>query len=157
MSRFKTQHYKSILPNSTQIYNFLIENIKWEKGIYSRKKGKITRDAYHFGSNILVDTELLYICQQALILCNLENSYNICGIYLNYYKNGNDWCPSHNHPKTIQMVISLGATRSFKIGKKIFEVKNSDIMVFGSSQHELLEDSSIVEGRISIACFLIPL
>ena len=109
--------------------------------------------AYSFGSNSLVDDIIYGIITDTIDKIGFKKSISIDGIYLNYYRNGSDWCPSHSHKDTKQLVISIGCTRTFKIGKKEYELNNNDAIIFGSSAHEILQDESIKKGRISIAVF----
>jgi hypothetical protein len=76
------------------------------------------------------------------------------GLYLNYYKDGNDWTPNHTHPGTTQIIISLGATRTFQYGKKDIPSQNGDILIFGSGIHGVPKDPDVTNGRISIALFM---
>lgn len=76
------------------------------------------------------------------------------GVYLNYYRDGNDWTPNHTHPGTTQLVLSLGATRGFVYGKSTYNVNNGDIVIFGATTHGVPKQPDIKEGRISIALFL---
>lgn len=100
---------------------------------------------------------LLFHSAIARVVSAIKMSNIIDGIYLNYYRDGNDWAPSHSHPGETQLIISLGATRSLKIGTKTYEIGNGDVIVFGSSSHSIIQDPSITEGRISIATFCHPL
>jgi alkylated DNA repair dioxygenase AlkB len=83
--------------------------------------------------------------------------YLVYGIYLNYYKNGDMYTPNHTHLKTHQLVISLGASRTFTIGKKTMTLNSGDAVLFGSAVHGVPKDSSVVDGRISIATFMSPI
>ncbi len=77
-------------------------------------------------------------------------------IYLNYYENGEMWCPNHTHPGTHQMVLSLGETRTLVVAKKDYVMKSGDAIIFGSAIHGVPKDTS-TEGRIAIATFMKPL
>ena len=46
------------------------------------------------------------------------SSYDIEGTYLNYYEDGSMWTPDHTHPGLHQLVISLGASRTFVSGEE---------------------------------------
>lgn len=81
--------------------------------------------------------------------------YGILGVYLNNYENGLMYTPMHKHADTIQLVISLGATRTLKVGTKEYRMKNGDAVVFGSSIHGVPQEPSVTEGRISIATFMV--
>lgn len=140
----------------------------WSNGIKD-KTGVSTRKAYIVTNtksvvfNLLYDVikTLLYKTYSALKydVKNIESS--ILGIYLNYYENGNDYAPIHNHRKqgTHQMVISLGDSRTFVLGSKEFEVKNGDAMFFGYQNHGIkrMNKEKSDKGRISIAVFTKPI
>jgi tRNA(Leu) C34 or U34 (ribose-2'-O)-methylase TrmL len=85
---------------------------------------------------------------------NVLNFVEIGGIYLNNYENGQHYTPTHSHPDSIQLVISLGATRTLTVNSKKYELKNGDIIMFGSQKHGVPKDPTCTEGRISIAMFL---
>ena len=76
------------------------------------------------------------------------------GIYLNYYRDGNDFCPNHSHKDTKQLVLSFGTVRPLTVGKKDYNLKSGDGILFGSSIHGIPQDSDITNGRISIAIFI---
>jgi hypothetical protein len=78
------------------------------------------------------------------------------GAYINYYRDGNDWAPSHSHPKQVQMIISLGTTRNLIVGTKTYILNSGDMIIFGSSTHQVHVEPEVTEGRISIATFMVP-
>lgn len=129
------------------LYLFLLKNISWQEGIRTRY-GAVTRKAY--GLNTMI-SELEIV---TTIITAMGIRGTILGIYRNYYENGTQYCLMHRHPGTCQLVISLGATRAFKLGNQIYSMNNGDAIVFGSSMHGVLKDESINEGRISIAVFI---
>jgi len=101
----ETNFLKNVLDDhvATEMYNDLLNNIKWEDGIKSRKgftrKAKSTRLGYDWGIDLAIYKALSQLAQY---------SYHIGEIYLNYYEDGNSWTPNHTHPGSHQMVISLG-------------------------------------------------
>ena len=138
---------------ATNLYGFLKDNIIWEEGVRS-KKG-FTRKAKSIapGDYPEIDSmvsQLLDVVGGGYVYLNL-------GTYINYYEDGNMWCPNHTHPGTHQIVISLGATRNFVLGKKIIDVNNRDVFFFGSAVHGVPKDPKVKEGRISIAVLLKPI
>ena len=147
----KTKFFEKAI--KSDYYDFLKNNIQWQEGIYSYKKKTMTRLAYNYGFNSLIDPYILQIVNDTLKIIEIANC-TILGIYLNYYRNGFDFCPKHSHPKTVQVVISFGCERVFKISNKEYIVKNGDVVIFGSSVHEIVQDENIKDGRISIAVFL---
>lgn len=135
---------------ATSLYHFLKNNIPWVESIRS-KKGFTRLGSGIPLNSVYYDSFASHVCS---FLSTLEDKYQIEYIYLNYYQDGSDWCPNHTHPGTIQMILSLGATRKMKIGKQEFEISNGDIVLFGSSSHGIPKDPFIKEGRISIAIFM---
>jgi len=134
------------------LYYTLESEISWEESIRSRiggytREGKIiTRhDPYY--------TILCSYVTKCLELYS-QDSLELVGIYLNYYKDGQTWCPNHIHKGTTQLIISLGAKRVLRVGKKDYTMENGDTILFGSSIHGIQKDPDIKEGRISIAAFL---
>ena len=143
---------------SNSIYEFLKNNVEWQDGIYSRRYKKITRSAYMEGNDVDIDDYLQSLVDFALLKINSENKkYISFGMYVNYYKNGNDFLPSHSHPNTIQLVLSFGTTRKLKVNSKYYDMTNGDCIMFGSGFHSIDTDPDVVDGRISIATFLTPL
>ena len=85
-----------------------------------------------------------------------NQQFIIMGIYINYYENGEMYAPNHSHKETYQFILSLGVTRTLNVGKKSYLMKNGDGIIFGSSIHGVPKDSSVNNGRISIATFMVP-
>ena len=102
------------------------------------------------GENDIIDNLIsiahVELCPDAL--------YQISHIYVNYYKDGNMWTPNHSHKGTHQIVISLGATRQLKVGKKTFDMSSGSAIIFGGSIHGVPKQPDVKEGRISIATFM---
>lgn len=132
------------------LFTVLRDEIPWEDGIKS--KSGFTRKAHscNMGNYPQVDS----LITQALDKLAQTDAYAIFGIYLNYYRNGEDWTPSHNHPGTQQIVISLGATRTLNVAKKSYQMSSGSAIIFGSSQHGVPKEPTVLEGRISIATFM---
>ena len=135
------------------LYGYLKDNVVWEEGVRS-KKG-FTRKAKPASSEEYPDIN--EIIGAALKRVGNKYIYVNLGMYINYYEDGKMWCPNHTHPGTHQMVISLGATRDFVLGKKTIKVNNGDICFFGSAVHGVPKDEGVKEGRISIAILLQPI
>lgn len=155
--KIRTQLKKKFLdePSSKELYVLLKKNIQWENSIYSNRQSRITRKGYSVDmtSSNYVDEIIISIVSSAMGSFNISN-IRIYGIYVNYYRDGKDWAPSHKHEDSNQLVISLGVTRQLKVGDKTFSLDSGDIILFGKSNHSLLMDESINRGRISIAVFL---
>ena len=139
--------------SATALYEYLRDNISWEEGIRS-KKG-FTRLAKSI--NPVDYEEIINIINDVLVKMKKDSSYLLLGIYLNFYANGEMYTPNHTHKDTHQLIISLGATRSLYIGKKIYKMNNGDAIIFGSSIHGVPKEPAVTTGRISIAVFLKPL
>jgi len=152
----KTQYFEQIFDDETadNAYIFLKDNITWEDGIYSRMKRKHSRKAYyHDGqSDTTVDLFITGLVNKAL---NKIGTCTYYGVYVNYYQNGNDFCPRHSHKDTIQLVLSFGAIRTLTVGKKEYRMFPGDGILFGSSIHGIPEEPEIEDGRISIAIFIV--
>lgn len=135
--------------NATELFNLLKYNIEWEDGIKS--KSGFTRKAkpLNYGDIKEIDDAI-----DIALMSLTDIPYVIQGIYLNYYENGNHWTPSHSHKGTHQLVISLGETRTLKVGTKSYDMDNGSAIIFGSSSHSVPKDNSI-NSRISIATFMI--
>lgn len=148
----KTQHFPKLIESNIAdfAYNYLRDNIDWIDGVRSRKGFTRKAKPLQFGQCEIVDELLL----SALNLMKLDlQSVALCGIYLNYYRNGDDWTPNHSHD-TRQLIISLGTTRTLTIGKNPYNMSNGDVITFGKSLHGVPKEPSITNGRISIAVFL---
>lgn len=150
-----TQYYGQLLTNdeSMDLYHYLLQTINWEKGIYSRRARRHTRlaKALSLSDNDRVQCTVLD-CAKRMGLSN----HIIFGVYLNYYRDGQDYTPQHKHENTIQMVISLnesGGDRDLIIGKTKYHQNNGDVIIFGASVHGVPQQPNS-KGRISIATFM---
>jgi len=137
---------------ATNLYERLKNTIAWEEGIRSRNG--FTRKAKHYtlGTDYEIDKSI-----RDGIKMITDQQFNIMGIYINYYENGEMYAPNHSHKETYQFVLSLGATRTLNIGKKAYLMKNGDGIIFGSTVHGVPKDLSVTDGRISIATFMVPM
>lgn len=155
MSRCKTRIVKYLEEKkATELYTFLKENIQWTDGIKT-KHGGFTRKACMISVDDKYFKILIPHVLNALEKLNVTREYGILGLYLNYQENGEMYTPMHAH-KTDQVVISLGETRDFKIGKKMYKLSNGDAVIFGKSSHGVPKQPEIKNGRISIATFMFP-
>ena len=55
------------------------------------------------------------------------------------------------------MIISLGATRNLIVGDTTYTLNSGDVVIFGSSTHQVPIQQTVNDGRISIATFMIPI
>ena len=140
---------------ATFLFNSLKDEVKWENGIRS-KKG-FTRKAFAVPQDSPLMEELMVYVTTVLEKMETKCAYAMLGIYLNYYQNGEMYTPSHKHPGTHQLIISLGTTRTLKVGSKSYPMKNGDSILFDSQLHSVPKESSVVDGRISIATFMLPM
>ena len=135
------------------IYQYIHDEIKWEKGIYSQHSKQTTRLAksLSFEDNDLIKWAVAEAIKRMKIV-----NFIIYGLYLNYYRDGNDFAPSHSHKDTTQLILSFnedGGDRTLKIASKSYPLTNGDCIMFGSSQHGVPKEAN-KKGRISIAIFM---
>ena len=155
--RTKVMHQLVNKEEATSWFDYLRENVTWGEGVRS-KKG-FTRKA----APINLDDEESNYGLKEFVTTTLTKmgvdpaTYDIEGIYLNYYEDGSMWTPNHTHPGLHQLVISLGASRTFVLGKKEYTVNNGDVVIFGSAVHGIPKEPEVTEGRISIATFMRPI
>lgn len=155
MAKVSTQYFDHIFDEETSknAFDFLEKNVPWEKGIYSKSKQQTSRYAYYHNpeSNSTVD---IFINNLVNIAMNKVENYKYYGVYLNYYRNGEDFCPNHSHKDTKQLVLSFGTSRTLTVGSKNYDMKSGDGILFGSSIHGIPKQPEITNGRISIAIFI---
>ena len=147
--RIKTQHIENFVSNDIAwcLYYTLRDSFGWTDGIKNTRKAS----TYKIGTYPELDS----IIFKSLKACfPTENDVTVLGVYINYYRDGNDHAPSHSHYKQKQCIISLGATRKLIVGSKEYQMKNGDIACFGSGSHSVPKDTLCTEGRISIAIFM---
>ncbi len=137
-----------------------LRTLPWKEGI--RSKNGFTRMAHIVTEHDPIFSELAHLIGVALANFKLNlgskmtKNYELAGIYVNYYKNGEMYTPNHTHPGTHQLIISLGETRTLTVGAKSYKMSNGDCILFGSSVHGVPKEPSVKNARISIAAFLIP-
>ena len=151
-TRIMTKYYPKLIDGdrSIAIYEYLKDNIDWVDGV--RSKNGFTRKAcpMTLGDDDVVDS----IIRETVQLLGM-NDVGVHGIYLNYYRDGNDYTPNHTHPGMKQVIISLGTNRTLTMGKdSSYPMGNGDVIIFGSSSHGVPKDPNCKEGRIAIALFL---
>lgn len=153
MSRTKTVFLPAALEadEAYALYIFLKENIAWEEGVRSRSG--FTRKAFAISPLEVGEFEEVWTAVSK-VLDQFEGDYAVLGLYLNYYEDGKMYTPDHRHPDTQQLVISLGASRTLRIGRRDFLMENGSAVLFGSSVHGVPKDLGVTEGRISVATFM---
>lgn len=155
--RVYTKQHSSVISseNATLLYSYLVNNVKWEEGV--RSKNGFTRLAKACDPDGTTEIEKCvrgYI-DFTLKSIGVENKFELLGVYLNYLQNGNQYVPSHSHPGATQLVISVGAPRTLKVGAKDYRLQSGDAILFGSSSHSVPVEPELKEGRISIATFMV--
>ena len=156
MSRLVTKQYPKLFDKEQAdfLFDYCYKNMTWSDGVRSRKTG-FTRKAcaLNLDEDDVVKEAVLTAITQAMP----DKNYVLLGLYLNRYDNGEFYTPAHSHPKQHQLVISLGATRTLKVGKKDYPLSNGDVIIFGSSTHSVPKEPEVNKCRISIATFMIPI
>jgi hypothetical protein len=149
----KVSHYKNVLPSEITCFLYKqLESLPWQDGIPSRVHG-FTRKALMVGKNeflfeIIMEYITPFLLEHKVILPD-----KILGFYLNYYRNKDEFTPTHNHKGTNQMVLSLGGTRTLMINKKAYSLNDGDVIYFGSQNHGVPKEIEETLPRISIATF----
>jgi len=144
---------------SDYYYNSLNNLIEWYDREYVRGQEDL-----HVKLIKLVLTQILNILREIAFIIstpvmkslskyNQYKSLNIVGCYLNYYENEKHYTPSHKHLKTIQIIISLGATRTLLINNKKYNSNNGDVFIFNEQIHGVPVEKNKNNSRISIALF----
>lgn len=156
--RCKTRYVKALLDNSeaSNLFRTLRDNTKWGEGIRSKKGHTRLAATISLEDNPIVEDVVV----RTLMTLNKDehlSDYAIHGVYLNYYRGGDDYTPTHSHAGTHQLVISLtdGCRRTLVVGKKEYSMGNGDVILFGSSPHGVPKQETRGE-RISIATFMTP-
>lgn len=140
----------------TYYYEFLSQTVEWKEGV--RSKNGFTRKAFQVTTDSPLFQELTCFIDAAYtklkdVYNDCVHSYDLLGIYLNYYENGEMWTPNHTHRGTQQLVISLGNPRTLILGPNRYTLSNGDVILFGSSIHGVPKED-VNTGRISIATFM---
>lgn len=153
----KFYHFKRHidLTRSTQLYEFLKCNVWWGEGILSKKRHTRSAASYTLDEFLIFIDSFPDIIDKISTIIDKYSIRKYCSnIYLNYYKDGNDWTPNHTHPGTTQIVISLGESRTFHYGKTDIPSLSGDVFIFGSAIHGVPKAPDVKNGRISIALFM---
>lgn len=155
-SRVITNHIPGLIPeeDALRYYDYLSRNIDWQDGIPSKIHG-FTRKAYALPME--EEPEIWRLVLNTIQSLGLDPA-KMQGVYLNFYRTGNEYTPGHSHPGMRQVIISLGASRTLYLGtgksEKRFLLSNGDVIIFGSGLHGIPKEPEVQEGRISIAIFL---
>ena len=152
--RVNTRHFQAAIDSDRclAVFTHLVENVTWGEGVRSRHG--FTRFAVSLAPD--EDPVVTELMLEAMRLAGVADKYELLGIYVNYQKDGSHWTPNHSHKGTAQLVVSLGATRTFQVGTKSYSLRNGDVVLFGSSVHGVPKDPAVEGGRIGIASFMVP-
>ena len=135
---------------SDRLFQNLKTKVQWNVGIPTRNGG-ISRLQSHFQMiPYEIQCEILEIVNR-IFSSDTNNNYNLEGIYLNYYRNGNDYCPRHKHDSR-QCIISLGSPRHITINNKKILLEPGSVCIFNNEYHSVDRDYKSGE-RISIVIF----
>ena len=134
-----------------ELGDYLLDNFQWKivKGRGELNFGK----AYSYGKH-----KPNLITEPLQILLNVVNQVthlNFNQIYCNYYPNGSvglgehmDDEPEHKH-NTIAC-LSLGATRIFRLERKVILLDDDDLILFNRFQRHSIPMYATKEARLSI-------
>lgn len=150
-TRVLTQYYPGLIDNDRALatFEYFKDNIEWVDGVPSRSGFTRKARPMTLGEDDVLDTIILETLQTLGI-----SNVILFGIYLNYYRDGNDYTPNHTHPGTRQVVISLGCTRTLNVSNKVYNMGNGDVIIFGSALHGVPKDLNCLDARISIALLI---
>lgn len=155
--KISTEHFSALMDatTATTIFEYLRDNVDWEDGIRSRSGPTRLAKSLSLNSDELVKSGVMNVLTSLSRQSKNSKALStmvLLGLYLNFYRNGDDWTPTHSHKGSMQIIISLGGTRTLQIGKKDYPMANGDVAFFGGANHGVPKQSD-VEPRISIALF----
>lgn len=136
---------------SMSLYIFIRDNSPWNSGILSRTG--VSRLQCHL-SDCIQAVQYVVLSLVRTAVQKYGDVTAILGVYMNYYRNGNDYCPRHQHRGTKQIIISLGCNRPLTIAGRNYPVPSGFCISFGEEYHSL-NKCLVNEGRISIAIFYV--
>src|SRR5436190_812350 len=116
------------------LFQYFQLNIPWHSGVTTRN-GSISRlQCSSEECNQEVNDVLKNLITKIFNDIGSTNSM-ILGIYLNYYRDGSDYCPKHRHLGTKQAIISLGSDRNLTVGSNNYNLESGSLIFFGSDYH----------------------
>lgn len=136
--------------DADKIFEIFRDNIQWNTGIQTRYGNTTRMQASLFDCSPLITRFLIDLSTKIFKVLNI--SANLESVYLNYYRDGNDYCPNHRHTDTKQLVISLGGSRIIKISNINYLVQSGSLVIFGHEYHSVDKQPN-ANPRISIALF----
>lgn len=149
LQKIRTKHFKRLIPEDQAwcLYYTLKDQLPWADGIKGRK-------AVHYSMGMLPELDdLILNCIKQTCLKQENDQETILGVYINYYRDGNDFTPNHIHKLQKQLIISLGETRTLTVSNKDYNMENGDVAIFGSSTHGVPKNSSITKVE-SVSLYL---
>lgn len=147
--KISTLHVPGLLTpeESEDLFVGLLGSLNWGEGVPSRRGHTRLACPLRIGENEAVDSTV------AKVISSLGLPLQPVYIYVNLYRDGNDWTPNHTHPGEKQVIVSLGTCRTLMVNKKSYSMGNGDVIVFGSAVHGVPKEPNVVGARISIAVF----
>ncbi len=158
-------HNKALINSCIQeIKDKVHDNLDRQVGFFS----DIVKGDYNYGQ-LKVSTAKPLTPSLSVLLDKINTEFNsdYNGILINYYKDGNSFISIHsdskNHPDNGVLIISYGATRTFRIFDKKsrnlihnIDAKEYEMMHMGGSfqedyLHDLKKESTITQPRYSIS------
>jgi hypothetical protein len=95
---------------ATNLYFLLKDNVNWTNGVPSRRYGRSRYQAHLEEQYLLYETVMPIL--ENIIKTYFPDIRQILSVYLNYYADGNDCCPSHKHEDTQQIILSFSLRRA---------------------------------------------
>jgi hypothetical protein len=139
---------------ATDLYHYMKDNVKWD---FIKENGR-THTPICLDYNCAINNRIKIVADKASEIACLNETHTIWGTHLNYYQNGNNYVPPHNHLIQYQVIISLGATRTLIVNDENIKLENGDIVMIGKGVfHSVPIEPEVTEGRISIALFFEPI
>ena len=143
-------------------FNTLRDEIPWK--IVSYGRGNPTRLTYHYPSQ--VSTNAMSEINKLIELVSTNYNKKIVGVFMNYFRDGNDYIPYHrdNYGNLDVISLSLGESRDFFLKKDDtkevtkYTLDEGDLFYLSNEQNKLYTHSvpkrtKISNGRISIVFF----
>ena len=145
---------------ANELLELLKKNIQWEKFQLSPNSRLVSRWQ---GSN---SEHLNCLIEGFTVLIQQRFQTNVKGIFLNWYKDGSDYCPYHSHRYGANVyTISLGGTRDLLIKQngrgtraEKFTLKSGDLYFMSNKmqsihKHSIPKRKKVNSERISVVFF----
>lgn len=140
---------------ATNLYYYLKNNFR---EMDEANGMSITNDMDYFGcENYLVNpNEFLFKGLSSMInhvLSQMDVRYTILSIYLNFYKDGQLFIPSHTYRDKCQLVITLGKGHILRIEDKNLYMQNGDAILSDAVDHTITRSNNN-EMQMNITAYL---